>query len=338
MRDDLRLPGADAIGIGFDLCQSCRGLHDGKGACITGQCPAVGATADEGPLVVGDVADGAILEVVVIAVNELHALGLHACFAQVLQAVGVKALDVDGRIRGIELVLLQQRHHGIFKRVAARAAAVGDGLLVVPVRIFGLCIDRDGAACRLAFGCCDVDHILSADQRQLAIPFGGAVGAVIQCGAAQQRTQLMQGEVGDGPVAGVILPIDDQGLEHGLLVVRIDQVTEILRGAVLGRGGVLHVDQHARGGALTCGDIGIDLCDVRDIGAVAQPGVVARHQKTVTGHVHVQLDHVSTRINGFLIRHLGLLGVQARVAPVGDDLRLLSVQCQKLRLRLWFDG
>ena len=106
----------------------------------------------------------------------------------------------------------------------ARAAAVGDGLLVVPVRVLGLGVDGNRAACRLALGERDIDHILCADQRQLAIPFRGAVGTVVQYGAAQQRAQLMQAEVGDGPVAGVVLAIDDQGLKHGFLVVGIDTV------------------------------------------------------------------------------------------------------------------
>ena len=96
MRDDLWLPGTDAVGIGFDFGQPSRGLHGCKSARIARQRPAIGAAADEGPLIAGDVADGAVLEVVIVAINQLHTLGLHACLAQVFQAVGVKALDVDG--------------------------------------------------------------------------------------------------------------------------------------------------------------------------------------------------------------------------------------------------
>ena len=333
MGQHLGFPGTDAVGIGLDLGQACRRLHDCEGARIAGQGPAIGAAADEGPFVGGDIAYGAVPEVVVVAINQLHRLGLHARLAQILQAVGVEALDVDGRFLAVEIVPVQQRHHGVFEWVLTRSAAVGNGLLVVPVRVLGLGVDGNRAACRLAPGECDIDHILCADQWQLSVPFAGAVGAVVQRGAAKQRAQLMQGEVRDGPVAGVVLAIDHQSLQHRLLIVRVDAVAQVLRGAVGGNGRVLHVDQHAGRVALAARHIGIDLGDLGDIGAVAEPGVVACHQLAVAAQVHVQLDHVGTGIDGFLIRHLCLLGVQARIAAVGDDLGLLAVQRQKLRCR-----
>ena len=143
----------------------------------------------------------------------------------------------------------------------------------------------------------------------------------------------MQAEVRDRPVAGVVLAIDDQGLKHGFLVVGIDTVAQIAGRPVVGCRGVFHIDPYPGRVALAVRHIGIDLGDLGDIGAVAEPGVVASHQLAVTRHVHVQLDHVGTGINGFLIRHLCLLGVQPRIATVGDDLGLLAVQCQKLRRR-----
>ena len=217
----------------------------------------------------------------------------------------------------------------------ARAAAVGNGLLVVPVRVLGFRIDGNAAPGCLALGCCDVDDVLRADQRQLAVPLGRAVGAVIQRGAAHQSAQFVQGEVADGPVVAMVFAVHHQCLKHGFLVVRVNQVAQILGRAVCRYGGVFHIDQHTGGGALAPGHIGIGLGNVCDIGAVAEPCVMARHQLAVTRQVHVQLNHVGACINGFFIGHLGLLGVQPRVATVGDHLRLFAVQRQKLGLGFW---
>ena len=323
--DDLGLPRADAVGIGFDLGQACRGLHGSKGAGVAGQCPAVGAAADEGPLVAGDVAHRAVFEVVVVAVDQLYTLGLHTGLAQVLQAGRVKTLDVDGRAFLVEVVFLQQGQHGVFKRVGTAAAAVGNGLLVVPVRVFGLGVNGDGAVLRLAFGGGDVDHVLHADQGQLAVPFGGTVGAVVQGGASDPVAQLLQGEVADRPVIGVVFAIHHQGFEHGFRVARIDLVRKVLRRAAGGGSGVFDIDQHALGGAFAGGDFGVGFSYIGDIGAVAQPGVVAGYQLTVARHVHVQLQHVGASVGGLFVGHARLLGVQGGVTAVGNDLRFFTV-------------
>ena len=193
VRQHLGLPGANAIGIGLDLGQAGCGQHGAKGAGVTCQCPAVGAAADEGPFIIGDVDHGAVLEVDVVAIHQLHTLGLHAGLAQIFEAFRVKALDIDGCTLAVELVLLKQSHHRVFQRVRTRqSAAIGNGLLVVPVRVFGLCVNGNRALEFFALGGGDIQHILRADQGQLAIQVRGPVFGVVQNLAGQQGLELVQ--------------------------------------------------------------------------------------------------------------------------------------------------
>ena len=126
----------------------------------------------------------------------------------------------------------------------------------------------------------------------------------------------------------MVFTIDDQGLEHRARVIEVDLVTQILGGTVGDGRRVLHTHQHAGRGALEGCHCGIGLGHLLHIGAVAQPGVVARHQLAVPSEVHVQLQHVGTGIGSLFIGHACLFWIQAGVATVRNHLGWFSVQRQ----------
>ena len=111
----------------------------------------------------------------------------------------------------VEVVVLDDLDQGIFERTASRrAAAVCDGLGIVPGRVLGFRIDRDGPTRRLALGLGDVDDVLETDDRKLAVEQFWPFVRRILGGAADPLLQLGHGEIGDRPVVGVILTVDDQ--------------------------------------------------------------------------------------------------------------------------------
>ena len=168
-RHDHRLPRADAVGIGLDLRQARRRQHGVEPAGIAGHGPVEGAAV--GDLVVDDRAGP---EVGVVGVDQLHELRLQPVAAQVFQAARLEALHEDRRVLGVEAVLLDDGDERVFQRAAARrAAAVGDGLRVVPGRVLGLGIDGDRAAERLALGLREIDDLLEAQDRNLPLNSAG---------------------------------------------------------------------------------------------------------------------------------------------------------------------
>ena len=207
-----------------------------------------------------------------------------------------------------------------------QTTAIGDGLLIVPVRVLGFRVDGDVALEFLALGSGDVDYFLHADQRQLAIPLGGAILGVVQNCAGQPVVQLIHGEVADRPVVGMVFTIDHQGLEHGAWVGGIDLVAQVLGRAAIGGGGVFHIHQHTGRGALAGGHGGVGLGDVGHVGTVAQPGVMAGDQLAVPRHMHIQLQHVGTGIGRFFIRHAGLLWVEPGKTSVRNHLWGRTIQ------------
>src|SRR5262249_44117607 len=131
--------------------------------------------------------------------------------AHIFQAAGLEALDQDGRVLGVEAVIPNDLDESILERAAAgRAAAIGDRLGVVPGRVLGFGIDEDRTPGLLAPALGDVDQVLEADDRKLAVEnFWPLVGGVIG-GAGDQGLQLGHGEIGDRPVVGVVLAVHDQ--------------------------------------------------------------------------------------------------------------------------------
>ena len=204
-----------------------------------------------------------------------------------------------------------------------------DRLRVVPHRVLGLGIDGQRAAQRDRLGLGDVDDLLQRQDRVLAVERRRALVARVVGGAADPLLELGRGEVGDGPVVGVVLAVDHQGLEHRLRIGRVDAVAQVLRrAAVLGHV-VAHVHQHARRGALARRHGRVGLGDGGDVGVVAQPGVVARDQHAVLGHVDVLLQRVGAGIGRALVRGEGLFGVQAGQSAVADDQRRVAVERQQ---------
>src|SRR5580693_4575563 len=92
--------------------------------------------------------------------------------AHIFQAAGLKTLNKDGGFLRVEAVVLDDLDQSILERVAAgRAAAIGDRLGIVPGRILGFRIDRDGTPGLLALGLGDVDDFLETDDRKFAVEY-----------------------------------------------------------------------------------------------------------------------------------------------------------------------
>ena len=327
VRHDLRLPGADAIGIGGDLGQAGRRQHGAEEARIASQRPAVGPAVDEGVGVVGDVDHLAGPEVDVVAVDQLDRPRLHAGRAQVFQAGRIEALHQDRRVLAVEVVGPHHLQDRVLERMTAgRAAAVGDRLGIVPVRVLALRVDRERAPERGALRPGDVDDLLEAEDRQLAVEIGRPLGAGVVGGAGDPPLELGQREVGDGPVVGVVLAIDHQRSQDRLRIVRVGQVAEVARRTVRGDRRVLDVDQHAGRGALAARHLGIAGRHLGDVGVVPEPGVVARHRDAVLRQVDVEFERVRAGIRRRLVGRARLLGIQARKAAVADDQWRVAVQ------------
>ncbi len=210
--------------------------------------------------------------------------------------------------------------------MGACAAAVGDRLLVVPVGVLRFRVDRERLAGDGRLRARDVVHLLHGQDRELAVQRGGAHVLGVVGGAADPLLELGHREVGDRPVVGVVLAVDDQRLQHRLRVRRVGQVGQVGRGAGGGRGGPLHRHAHAGHGALARGDVGIGLGDVGDVGVVAEPGVVAHHQHAVAAQVQVFLERIGAGIGGGFVGHLRFLGIQARQAAMADHQRRIAVE------------
>jgi hypothetical protein len=160
------------------------------------------------------------------------------------------------------------------------------------------------------------------------LPFSavGTLGAGVVGGAGDPLAQFGHGEVGNGPVAGVVLAIDHQRLQHRLGVGGVGQVAQVRGRAAVGGERILHRHQHARHGALAAGHRGIGQRHVGDVGVVAEPGVVAGHQHAVLRQVDVEFERIGTGVGRRFVGGAGLFRIQPRQSPVGNDERRLAVE------------
>lgn len=145
---------------------------------------------------------------------------------------------------------------------------------------------------------------------------GGALVARVVGRAAEPLLQLGDPEVGDRPVAGVIFAVHDERLQHRLLIGRVREVAQVLRRSAIGRQRILHVDQHALNRALARGNGRVGLRHRRDVGVVAEPGVVARDEDAGVAQVQVFLERVGAGIGCRLISRTGFLAIQTGKAAV----------------------
>ena len=196
-RQQVGLPGSDAVGVGFDLLQASRRQQVGKGPVVVGKRKVV-------RLVERRLECDLALGVHTVAVDQLHQAHRRLA-AQVFEVGHFKRLHDDRRIfRGVA-VLGQQREQAVFQRQP--------GVHVVG-RVFGLGVDAHRAAGACAFAACQFEHLAQRRDRVFSV-----VG-LIALGHGLLRAQgldLGQRQVGGEP-AGFRHPID---LARGLAVGKL---------------------------------------------------------------------------------------------------------------------
>ena len=187
--DDVALPWADAVGVGFDFRQAGRRHHRAEGARVAGLGPFVG------PVDRNRISHGAGLHVDAVAVDELDQLGVQALALHVFQAAGLERLDVDGRGFAVQARGVDHRDELVFQRQPHVAE---------PGRVLRFRVDRDGAAGFARLQLLEVEDLLEGRDLELAVEL---LGPLCVGRNTAQRLDFCQGEVLNEP-AGLRFAVD----------------------------------------------------------------------------------------------------------------------------------
>ena len=194
-RHEIGLPWADAVGIGLDLRQAGRCEHGRKLARVAGANPVVRARERRGVGVV----DSAVLEVVVVAIDELHHARVQALAAHQLQAARLEALHEDRRGLAVPAGGVDEGDELVFERHAEVA---------VERRVLGFRVHADGAALGQALCLCQIDDLLQGHHLVQAVVLLRPLGQRLD---RAQGLDLGEREVARPPVGGGGVAIERTG-------------------------------------------------------------------------------------------------------------------------------
>ncbi len=257
-RDQVGLPGADAVRIGLHLAQPLGREQAGESAAVAGHREIIG-------FVVGRREVDAAVGLDVVAVHELHEahMGLRA---QVLEVGHLEGLHHDRRGRLGVAVLRERVEQPVFE-LQVQVGVVGG--------VLGLDIDAHGAACLRALGTREVQYLRERGDLEAAVEGLVAIGQRLD---GAQGLDLGQREIGGEP------PLLLHAVHHpaGLAVRELGTLRHVGRA---GDVGLVAGDEHAVPGRhqVRLDEVGaqLDAAAVafeRMVGQVPGGAAVADHQ------------------------------------------------------------
>ena len=182
---------------------------------------------------------------------------------------------------------------------------------------------------RLAPGLREIDDLLEAQDRELPVELRGPFLGRVVGRSPEPGLQFGQREIGDRPVVGMVFAIHDQRLQHGFRIAGIGEVGQIFGGTAVGDGRPRYLHEHAGHGPLARRDRGIARRELRDVGVVAEPGIVAGDQDAILGEMQIFLEGIGAEGSRHVVGRQRLLGHEARQAAVPQHQGRFPVQRQQ---------